>query len=118
MADTFPAPIKRLPKADIPLPGVEAYISQGEDHQVIFMEFNEDIHVPEHSHGAQWGAVLSGRIELNVGGQTKIYIKGDQYSIPDGAVHSAKISAGYSDVSFFDEKARYKTLTGDKPWQR
>jgi hypothetical protein len=28
--------------------------------------------------------------------------------IPKGAKHSAKIYAGYADVSFFNEKDRYK----------
>lgn len=110
MPDTLPAQIKKLPKANIPLSGVEAYISQGENHQILFMEFNEDVHVPEHSHGAQWGVVLSGKIELIVNGESNIYVKGDQYYIPKGVVHSAKIFAGYSDISFFDEKDRYNVM--------
>jgi quercetin dioxygenase-like cupin family protein len=109
--NSLPAPIKKLPKADIPLSGVEAYISQGENHQILFMEFNEDVRVPEHSHGAQWGVVLSGKIELTVVGKMNIYAKGDQYFIPNGVIHSAKIFAGYSDISFFDEKNRYKIMT-------
>jgi quercetin dioxygenase-like cupin family protein len=111
MPTVLPAPIKKLPKANIPLSGVEAYISQGENHQVLFMEFTEDVHVPEHSHGAQWGVVLSGKIELTVDGRINIFAKGDQYYIPNGVIHTAKIFAGYSDISFFDEKNRYKIMT-------
>jgi quercetin dioxygenase-like cupin family protein len=109
--NSLPAPIKKLPKANIPLSGVEAYISQGENHQILFMEFNEDVRVPEHSHGAQWGVVLSGKIELTVDRDMNIYAKGNQYFIPNGVIHSAKIFAGYSDISFFDEKNRYKIMT-------
>lgn len=110
MPNTLPAQIKKLPKANIPLSGGAAYISQGENHQILFMEFKEVVLVPEHSHGAQWGVVLSGKIELTVTGELNIYAKGDQYYIPDGVIHSAKIFTGYSDISFFDEKDRYKIM--------
>ncbi len=108
MSKGFPDPVRRLPKVDIPLRGVTAYLSQGDDHQILFMEFSEDTEVPEHAHGAQWGIVLTGRIELTIGGETRSFVKGEQYYIPAGTVHSARISAGYSDISFFDERARYR----------
>jgi hypothetical protein len=47
-----------LPEVDIPLEGVKAYLSQSENHQIIFMEFSEDVKAPEHSHESQWGIVL------------------------------------------------------------
>ena len=37
----FPPPVLQLPEADIPLPGIRAYLSQGPSHQIIFMEFAE-----------------------------------------------------------------------------
>ncbi len=107
MDNIFPELIKKLPKADIPVKGVEAFLSQGPDHQVVFMEFAEDIDVPEHEHAAQWGVVLAGSIQLSINGECFIYNKGDQYFIPAGVKHAAHISAGYADLTFFDQKDRY-----------
>jgi len=50
MREIFPDPIKNLPKADIQLNGLTAYLSQSETHQILFMQFEEDIELPEHSH--------------------------------------------------------------------
>ncbi|RLC32070.1 cupin domain-containing protein [Candidatus Woesebacteria bacterium] len=109
MREIFPDPIKNLPKADIPLKGLTAYLSQSETHQILFMQFEEDIELPEHSHESQWGIVLDGKIDLTVDGIVKTYSKGDRYFIPAGVKHSAKIHAGYADITFFNEKDRYKT---------
>jgi len=106
--ENFPDCIKRLPEANIPIEGVKAYISQADSHQILFMEFEKDIDIPEHSHGAQWGIVVSGEIELTIEGKTETYKKGDSYYIPEGGVHSAKIKAGYADITFFAEPRRYK----------
>lgn len=111
MSGIFPKAIRDLPIADIPLPGVRAYLSQGDNHQILFMEFDNDIELPEHSHDAQWGVVLDGKIELTVEGNQRTYTKGMHYLIPAGAVHSARIYAGYADISFFNERERYKPIT-------
>ncbi|MHC4541141.1 MAG: cupin domain-containing protein [Planctomycetota bacterium] len=108
MAEIFPESITRLPEADIPLRGLKAYLSQSDDHQILFMEFEEEIEVPDHSHRSQWGVVLAGRIDLTIQGTKQTYTTGDRFSIPKGAKHSARIYAGYADISFFDEKDRYK----------
>ena len=108
MEHVFPTPILKLPLADIPLPGLTAYLSQAENHQILFMQFEKDAELPEHSHEGQFGIVLEGEIELTIDGITKSYTKGDRYFIPSGTKHSAKIHAGYSDITFFDEKDRYK----------
>ena len=57
MTGLFPQEIQDLPEAALPFSNYEAYLSQGENHQIIFMRFNEDIDLPEHSHEAQWGIV-------------------------------------------------------------
>lgn len=108
MSEIFPEPIRNLPLADIPLAGLKAYLSQAEDHQILFMEFSEDVEVPEHCHESQWGVVLEGKTELTVEGVKRTYTKGDHMFIPKGAKHSAKIYAGYADISFFNQKDRYK----------
>ena len=106
--DVFPEPVRKLPQADIPFDGITAYLSQAKDHQVLFMEFDKDVEVAEHSHEAQWSVVLAGKIDLTIDGVKKTYTKGDTVFIPKGAKHSAKVYAGYADVCFFDQKDRYE----------
>jgi len=108
MSEFFPPPILSLPKADIPFDGVKAHLSQGDNHQVLFMQFEKGVEVPEHSHEDQWGVVLEGKIELTISGRKRTYQKGDRYYIPHGVKHSAKVYAGYADITYFDQKDRYK----------
>jgi quercetin dioxygenase-like cupin family protein len=110
MTNVFPEPIRNLPEADIPLKGVKAYLSQSENHQILFMEFDEDVELPEHSHAAQAGIVLEGKIDLVIDGQKRTYTKGDHYYIPEGVRHSGRIYAGYADITFFDEPDRYQAI--------
>lgn len=107
-AVNFPEPVLNLPEADIPIKGVRAYLSQAENHQIIFMEFSEDADLPEHEHESQWGIVLEGRIDLVINGVKHSYRKGDRYFIPKGVKHSGKIFAGYADMTYFNQKDRYK----------
>ena len=108
MGSIFPEPIQKLPKADIPLAGLKAYLSQAKNHQILFMEFEEGVELSEHSHEAQIGIVLEGKIELTVGGEKRVYKKGDWYHIPAGVKHSGKIFAGTADITFFNEPNRYQ----------
>ena len=107
MSKIFPQPIENLPEADIPINGITAYLSQSDNHQIIFMEFANDADLPEHSHAAQVGFVLEGKIELVINGEKTTFKKGDRYYIPEGVVHSGKIHAGYADITFFNEPGRY-----------
>lgn len=107
MSKIFPEPIMKLPKADIPIKGVTAYLSQAEEHQIIFMEFSEEVELIEHTHESQWGIVLEGKIELIIDGRKGTYTKGDRYFIPKGVKHSGKIYAGYADMTYFDQSDRY-----------
>ncbi|MGD9210357.1 MAG: cupin domain-containing protein [Desulfobacteraceae bacterium] len=108
MKKIFPDPIRKLPKADIPIEGLEAYLSQSTDHQLVFMQFDRDVDLPEHAHAAQVGFVLDGVIELIIDGVKKQFVKGDIYYIPANVKHSGKVHAGYSDITFFAESDRYK----------
>ena len=106
--DFFPEIIRDLPEADIPIEGLHSYLLKGEKQQVIFMSFDNDVEVPEHSHAAQWGVVLDGEIELTINGNENIFTKGDTYFIPKDVLHSANIKAGYRDLTLFNQKDRYK----------
>jgi quercetin dioxygenase-like cupin family protein len=107
MKTIFPEPILNLPQADIPIKGIHAYLSQSNNHQIIFMEFSKDAVLPEHSHASQVGIVLEGKIDLTIDGVKNTYQKGDGYFIPNGVNHSAKIYARYADITFFNQKDRY-----------
>ena len=107
MNHVFPGPIRDLPQANIPLDGATAFLSQTGTHQILFMEFDKDVDLPEHTHAAQTGIVVQGRIELTIDGEEYCFTKGDLYYIPAGVKHSGRIYAGYADVTFFNEPKRY-----------
>ena len=104
----FPDPIKKLPQADIQLPGLTAYIAQGKNHQVIFISFENDVEIPKHSHDDQWEIVLEGCVDLHLNGTTTRYSKGDRFFIPKGIFHAATVHSGYAAVVFFNETHRYR----------
>lgn len=54
----FPDIITQHSNAEIPLEGITSRLVQAGQQQFIFMEFDQDVEVPEHSHNAQWGVVL------------------------------------------------------------
>jgi quercetin dioxygenase-like cupin family protein len=108
MMEAFPEPIRRLPQADIPLKGLSAYLMQGADQQVLFMEFAEDADIPLHTHESQWSVVLRGQIDISMEGATHTYGRGESFLVPRGVQHAAKIHAGYADITFFDERNRYR----------
>lgn len=110
MNKLFPEIIRKLPKADIPIEGLQSFLLQGENQQVVFMAFKNTVEISEHSHEAQWGVVLDGKIELTIDGKKHLMKKGDTYYIPKDVKHSAVISAGYKDVILFDQKNRYLLL--------
>lgn len=103
----YPNIIKNLPKIDIPLNGVKAFLMQSKNNQLVFFEFKEDSEIPMHSHGAQWGIVVDGKIKLTIGGIEKTYQKGDSYYIQADEEHGGKIYAGFKAIDFFEDKDRY-----------
>ncbi len=106
----FPEPITKFPKADIPVDGLTAYLSQADTHQTLYMVFENDVELPEHSHEDQVGFVLNGRMELEIAGRKKLLEKGDSYHVPAGVLHSAKIFAGYADITVFMQTDRYSVI--------
>jgi len=103
----YPEIIKNLPQIKIPIKGVKAYKMQSLNNQLVFFDFAEEIYIPEHSHKAQWGIVVEGRIDITIGGLELTYKKGDTYFIPDGVKHSAKVYKGFCAIDFFDQPDRY-----------
>lgn len=108
MPHLFPDPVLKLPEADIPVEGLTAYLSQGENHQIVFMDFHADVELPEHSHESQWEIVLEGRADVWIDHIKHTFKKGDRFFIPRGITHSAKIYRGYASIVFFNQKERYR----------
>ncbi len=106
----FPEMIARHPAADLGLAGVVSHLLQTAEQQVVFMRFDRDVEIAEHTHRAQWGVVLDGEMDLIVEGELRTLRRGDSYFLPAGATHAARIRRGYSDVTVFDEPARYRTV--------
>lgn len=104
----FPDIITNLPEADIPVEGLRAYLLQSKNQQIVFMSFEKDVEVAEHSHEAQWGVVLDGQSELTINNIPYTFTQGDTYFIPKDVRHSAKIKKGYKDLTLFNQKDRYK----------
>jgi quercetin dioxygenase-like cupin family protein len=103
----FPEFINKLPELDIDLPGVSGQILQGETHQVVFIRFDQDVEVPEHSHRSQWELVVNGEVLLRMKGEEQVYTVGQRFFVPDGVPHSASVKAGFRSVVFFDQVDRY-----------
>lgn len=107
MASPYPPIIADLPEADIPMAGVRGWLLQGASRQAVFFELPPGSVVPEHAHGAQWGVVIQGEIDLTIAGVRRTYRKGDTYEIPAGALHSALCPGGALILDLFSDAARY-----------
>lgn len=106
---TYPEMIKNLPEIKIPIEGIQGWLLQSKTKQVVFFDIEPVGKMPDHSHCAQWGIMLAGEMELTIGGQTKIYRKGDSYFIPEGVVHSANFLSHVNVIDVFDDSKRYKS---------
>ena len=106
----LPEFIRNLPKVDLPFEEskVTGHALPSNVGLLVFFEFFEDFDLPAHSHGAQWGTVLEGELELTIGDETRTYGPGDSYSIPAGVVHSARVPAGVKVIDCFEEPDRHK----------
>jgi len=103
----YPEMIDQLPDANIPFVGVKGKLFQGEKHQIVFFEIEPIGEIAEHTHGAQWGVVFSGDMDLTIDGKTSTYRDGDKYFIPAGVPHSANFKKKTFVMDFFEDKDRY-----------
>jgi quercetin dioxygenase-like cupin family protein len=104
----YPEMISGLPEIEVSIPGVRGWLLQGKQKQVVFFEIEAGTQIPPHSHCAQWGIMVKGKIALTIGGETKVYGKGDWYFIPAGVVHSATFPSRVNVIDVFDDPARYR----------
>jgi len=108
LQNPYPEMIKNLPEIEINLEGVRGWLMQDVSISAVFFELDPIGKVPDHSHCAQWGMVLEGKMKLTIDGETKIYTKGDRYFIPEGIIHSAEFITKCFVIDFFADPNRYK----------
>lgn len=101
---SFPPFIDHLPKTQRVFEGLNGWIVKGDRWLVVFMEAEQRVVVPRHHHGAQWGVVLAGTMELNMDGQHRTYGRGDTHFIPAGAEHEAILHAGWRGIYVFERE--------------
>jgi quercetin dioxygenase-like cupin family protein len=104
----YPEMIRNCPEIDIPLEGIRGWLLQSDSKQAVFFDIQPVGVVPPHSHCAQWGLMIDGEMSLTIGGETKTYVKGDWYFIPENVVHSAKFLTAVHVIDVFDSPDRYK----------
>lgn len=106
---SYPEFITALPAIDVPFPDdvVTTAVVQSDAALVVFFTFHKAMTLPMHAHGAQWGTVVEGEIELTIGTETRTYRPGDSYSIPAGVQHGGTIAAGTRAIDVFEEADRY-----------
>lgn len=103
----LPDEIKANPEIDVPIKGIRGWKVGGAAGLVVFFEIQPGTVLPEHSHCFQWGFVIDGEIDLTIGGETRTYVKGEAYVIPEGVAHSGRIPYGCLAMDFFSDPARY-----------
>lgn len=105
----YPNFIDALPSLDLPFPEdvAQSSVIASEHGLAAFFTFLKDMELPPHSHGAQWGTVIEGEVELTIGGETRTYRPGDSYTIPAGVEHGGMIKAGTRVIDVFEEADRY-----------
>ncbi|MFX1566018.1 MAG: cupin domain-containing protein [Promethearchaeota archaeon] len=105
---TYPDIIKALPKVDINIEGIEAWLAQGDTFQIVFFEIQLGVTIPPHAHKAQYGILIEGEMTLTIGDQSKRLKAGDSYYIPEDVIHQAIFHTFVRAMDYFDEPNRYK----------
>lgn len=100
----WPDFVTRLPRAEVPVPGLDARVVDDGDHQVALFDFAEAGTVPEHTHADKWGVVVTGQMVLTVDGTTSIVGPGDTYFVSAGVPHGANVEAGSRIIEIFAEQ--------------
>lgn len=99
----FPSWINVLPEAYTPFEGLEGRLVASPHGQTVFFHAVRALEVPTHAHGAQWGVVVSGNMEMTIGGEKRTYGPGDSYDIPAGVTHSSRLEADVCIIDVFQD---------------
>ncbi|HUN80522.1 MAG TPA: cupin domain-containing protein [Phycisphaerae bacterium] len=101
----FPPFAEEWPEAKLDFEGLTGRVLKGPQGLTIFMAADRDVEVPKHRHGAQWGIVLAGSMELTLGGKTERYGPGQTHYIPADVEHEATLYAGWRGLYIFDRSS-------------
>ncbi len=106
---TLPAFFDKMSALDLPFPEtvVTSHATRSDAGLVVFFNFHQDVTLPPHAHGHQWGMVIEGEMALMINGTTRRYGPGDTYDIAPGVTHSAVVKAGTYVLDVFAEPDRY-----------
>lgn len=94
----------KLPRAEVPVPGLDARIVDDGRCQVALFAFADAGTVPEHTHADKWGIVVDGSMELTVAGSTEVIRAGGSYFVPAGTAHGARVEGGTRIIEIFAEQ--------------
>lgn len=105
----YPKFIQSQPSLDVPFPEdiIATSAVRSDGALVVFLHVHKDTEIPEHQHGAQWGTLVQGSLELTINGHTHQCVPGDSWDIPAGTPHAAKLKAGSLVIDVFEEPDRY-----------
>lgn len=104
----------RFARADTPFPQIDTALFATDRGTLVFQTFPEETAIPEHEHDAQWGVVLSGRLDLVVEGAPLSVGPGESYHIEPRRRHSAVARAGTELIDIFADAARFQAKP-DRP---
>lgn len=101
--------IRAFPALDLPFPeeAISTNVMKTDDGLAVFFTAHQELAIPAHSHGPQWGTVLQGELILTMNGETKSYGPGESYSIGQDVEHAATVRAGSVVFDVFAENDRY-----------
>lgn len=107
---TLPPFFDAMPALDLPFPDsvVTTHAVRSDAGLVVFFRIHEDLALPPHTHGPQWGTVVAGEVALTIDGETRRYRPGERYDIPAGVEHGVWIAAGTVAIDVFAEPDRYR----------
>ena len=73
------------------VPGAKVRTPYGENIMLSYLEMEEGSVVPTHRHPhEQAGMLLTGKMELTIGDETRVCLPGDMFIIPPNTPHTAK----------------------------
>lgn len=99
--------IQALPRVDTSFDGMEGRMIAGPHGQTVFFRAEEEVEVPPHAHGGQWGVVVTGTLHLTIDGEENTYKPGDSYDVPAGSEHAARLEAGTAVIDVFQDPDRH-----------
>lgn len=103
----LPEEIKQNPEIKVPVDGIRGWKVGSDSALVVFFEIREGTVLPEHAHCFQWGVVISGEMELTIGGVARTYRPGDSYTVPEDVAHSGRFFTDTVAMDYFADPARY-----------